>query len=129
MITSENAFALINRLQLHQSESVSSLLNELRSYQMELVIQNEELRGVQEELESSRKKFSDLYDVAPIGYLVLDGDGVILETNSTGANLLAVEKRTLINRKFSTFIPPEYQDAFYFHRKKVFKTGKRQLCT
>lgn len=127
-ISSKSTFELLDELQLYQSESAVALLDKLRVYQIELQLQNEELRVAKIELEASREKYLDLYEFAPIGYLVIDGNDAIEEVNSTGAGMLAVEKSNLIKQKFSTFVLPEYQDAFYFHRKKVFETGKQQRC-
>lgn len=127
-LSSESAFALLDELQRYQSESAAALLDKLRVYQIEIQLQNEELRAAQIELEASREKFSDLFEFSPIGYLVIDGNDAIQEANSTGAGMLAVEKSNLIKQKFSTFVLPEYQDDFYFHRQKVFETGKQQRC-
>ena len=91
------------------------LIHELEVHQIELEMQNEELRRTQLELNESRNKYYDLYDLAPVGYFLLDQKGRILEVNLAGADLLGIERGSLIKKKFSQFIIPDSQDAFYMH--------------
>jgi PAS domain S-box-containing protein len=109
-------------------EDIQKLVHELNVHQIELEMQNEELRRVQLEIEESRSRFSDLYDFAPVGYFTLDEKGMIVEVNLTGADMLGIERRYLIKRRFSSFIAPNYLDVFYQHRKHVFKSRDHQSC-
>ena len=109
-------------------EDVQKLIQELRVHQIELEMQNEELRRAQVELAESRDRYSDLYDFAPIGYFTLSEKGMILEVNLAGANLLGSERASLMNKRFSQFVSPGFQDAFYFHRERVRETGTQQIC-
>ena len=68
------------------------LVEELRIHQIELEMQNEELRRTQAVVEESRAKYSDLYDFAPVGYLTLNRQGIILEANLTASSSLGKEK-------------------------------------
>jgi len=104
------------------------LLHELRVHQIELEMQNEELREAQVELEASRTRFVDLYDLAPVGYITVSEVGAILEANLTAAALLGVARGTLVGRMFTRFILPEDQDTYYHHRKQLFETGQPQRC-
>ncbi len=96
-----------DRLEELSKQDMRHLIAELGTHQIELEMQNEELRKAQVELDASRRKYADLYDFAPIGYFTLDGKGHILETNLAGADLLGVKKRELLNVPFSRFVIQE----------------------
>jgi diguanylate cyclase (GGDEF)-like protein/PAS domain S-box-containing protein len=104
------------------------LVHELEVHQIELEMQNEELRRVQDELEESRARYFDLYDLAPIGYLTLDGEGHILEANLTAASLLGIEKGQLLENWATYFFVREDLDVYRSHHQKLFKTGEPQVC-
>jgi PAS domain S-box-containing protein len=89
------------------------LLHELRVHQIELEMQNEELRRIQAELIASRDRYADLYDFAPVGYFTITWGGVILECNLTGAKLFDVPRKKLINRLFAQFIADQEKDAWH----------------
>ena len=108
-------------------KDVQKLVQELRVHQIELEMQNEELRKAQVELAESRDKYFDLYDFAPVGYFTLDENGLIVETNLAGADMLGFERASLIKKGFSRFIAPSSQDAFYSHRKQALQTGSKQF--
>ncbi len=107
---------------------VQALVHELNVHQIELEIQNEELRQSQLELAHSRDRYSDLYDFAPVGYVTLDKDGRILEANLSAATFLGVERKSLIGANLSTWIDRDAQDDFFLHRRAVFSGNARQIC-
>jgi two-component system, cell cycle sensor histidine kinase and response regulator CckA len=109
-------------------ESSRRLLRELRVHQVELEIQNEELRRSQEELEASRSRYKDLYNLAPAGYVTIDEAGLIIEANLTAAALLQEEEGTVMGQPMSRFILPLDQDVYYHHRAAVLETNERQSC-
>ncbi|QSA97756.1 EAL domain-containing protein [Methylococcus sp. EFPC2] len=109
------------------SELARQLLHELRVHQIELEMQNEELRRTQAELEASRARYFDLYDQAPVGYFTLNERGLILEANLTVADLLGMTRNTLINQPMSRCILPADQDIFYLHRKQLLACGEPQV--
>jgi len=102
------------------------ILHELHVHQIELEMQDKELRSVQANLETSRKKYFDLYDFAPIGYLNLNKKNLVQEANLAAAELLGYERRRLISKGISCFIAPKDEDIFYLYRQKVIQTGLRQ---
>lgn len=99
-----------------------ALLHELQVHQIELEMQNEELRRAQIELDKSRARYFELYDAAPVGYVTLNAKGLILEANLTFARLVNLSWDALANRPFSRFILRDDQDAFYLLRKQVLDT-------
>lgn len=89
------------RTTLTQTERV---LHELRIHQIELEIQNRALREAQDELESSRERYLELFDFAPMAYLTLATDGQILEINLAAARLFGLERSALLGRRVQTVV-------------------------
>ena len=109
-------------------DDIQTLIHELHVHQIELEMQNDELRRSQQELEAALAKYSDLYDFAPVGYFTISAKGVIEGANLTAASLLGVERNRLAKRPFSRFIAPDFQDVFYIHHIRVLETGTKQTC-
>ncbi len=109
-------------------EEMTGLIRELRVHQIELKMQNEELRRIQGELEKERDRYSHLYDFAPVGYFTVSEKGIVVEANLTAATLLGMERSALIGHPFSRFVLREDQDILYFHRKRLLETKKPQSC-
>ena len=111
-----------------QVNNTSEVIHELQVHQIELEMQNEELRKAQVQLEEYRSRYCDLYDFAPVGYFCFDSMGLILEVNLTGAALLGAEKNDLINKPFSLYVSKKDGDLFYLHRRKSIETNAKQTC-
>ncbi|MDQ5988462.1 MAG: Sensor histidine kinase RcsC [Syntrophus sp. SKADARSKE-3] len=109
-------------------EDISRLYHELRVQQIELEMQNEELRRLQNELEASRERYFDLYELAPVGYVVFNENGLILEANLTTANILGLARSEIIKQPLARFIVPEDLDIYSSHCKLLFETGVQQVC-
>ena len=109
-------------------EKMASLIHELQVHQVELEMQNEELRRVQQELEKTRDRYSHLYDFAPVGYFTVSEKGIIDEVNLTGASLIGIERKALIGKPFAHFVQREDQDIFYRHRQRLLETETAQSC-
>lgn len=107
-------------------KNIDSLIHELQVHQIELEMQNEELRRSRAELEKLHEKYYDLYNFAPVGYFTLDATTTITEINSAGADLLGFHKTGLIKTLFRWYIPPKYSEKFMEHFKNAIKTGKKQ---
>jgi len=102
--------------------------HELEVHQIELEMQNAELRKVRDELEVMLENYTDLYDFAPVGYFSIDESGVILEANLTSAALLGVERSRLINRRLLLFVSSTSRSILLDFLKKVFAAPKNQVC-
>ena len=122
-LAGERAGEMPENLEVLSPEAARRALHELRVHQIELEMQNEELRRTREELEVSRERYFDLYDLAPVGYFTLSEKGLILEANLTGAKLLGVARGALVKQPLSRFVLREDQDIYYLHRKALLETG------
>lgn len=109
-------------------EDKARFVHELRVHQIELEMQNDELRKTQLELEQVKDEYYDLYNFAPVGYLVLNKTGLIVNANLASVTMLGVEKSLLKNQRFSNYIDRESQDTFYLHRRQVIETRTPQTC-
>ncbi len=107
-------------------EATRQLLHELRVHQIELEMQNEELRRAQVALDASRARYFDLYELAPVGYVTLSESGLVSQANLTAAALLGVTRGDLVRQPLSRFIHEEDGDDFYLLRKQLFATGQPQ---
>jgi PAS domain-containing protein len=85
-------------------EKMTGLIHELRVHQIELKMQNEELRRIQGELEKERDRYSHLYDFAPVGYFTVGEKGIVAEANLTAATLLGMERSALIGHPYVCFV-------------------------
>lgn len=104
------------------SEDLNRLVHELQVHQIELEMQNDELRKAQAEVEESRQRYADLYDFAPVGYATLDGNGVIEEINLTGSRIIGRERSLLIGTPFSALVARRDIKAFLDHIRQSMET-------
>lgn len=108
-------------------EDMRKTLHELKVHQIELEMQNEELRRTQSDLEAAQARYFDLYNLAPIGYCTLSEKGIILEANLASATILGETRSSLLQKPIYRFILKEDQDIFYLHRKLIFDAGGPQV--
>ncbi len=118
----ENILQNQNNPIISKSKELDELIHDLRVHQIELEIQNEELKEAQIKLEDSRRKYFDLYNFVSDGYFSLNENGIILEANLAASTLLGVERRRLVNTSFIKYIDPAYRNMFHQHCKKVIET-------
>jgi len=121
-LTRESAAPSPEQIEAMSPEATRAALHELRVHQIELEMQNEELRRTQAELDAARARYFDLYDLAPVGYITLSEQGLILEANLTAATLLGVARGTPGQRPISRFIFKEDQDLYYRLHHQLFET-------
>ena len=105
-------------------EETRAILHDLRVHQIELELQNEELRRLQLSLDAERARYFDLYNLAPVGYCAVNKKGLILQANLAAATLLGEGRRELVGRPITRHILKEDQDVFYLNRKLIFESGE-----
>jgi PAS domain S-box-containing protein len=108
-------------------DDMKGVVEELSIYQIELEHQNEALRHTQQELENSRETYRDLFENAPVSYLMIDDDGIITDVNNTFSNVYYMVKENILNTRLDKYVVPVYQDTYY-HFIKLLKSnaGKSQ---
>lgn len=109
-------------------EEAHRLVHELRVHQVELEMQNEEVRSTRCELERALEKYADFYDFAPVGYLALDGQGRVLAANLTAAVMLRVERSCLVGRTIESFIAAEGRASVQSMVAEVFERRVKGMC-
>jgi len=114
--------------ELASEKDLPKILHELRVHQVELEIQNEELRRIQVELQSTQSKYFDLFNLAPVSYFSFDEHGKIVELNLTATQLLQRERKYLIGWPILPHLTPESSAVFFEHLDTVFRTRTRQQC-
>jgi len=108
--------------------SIDEMQHELQVHQIELEMQNEELRRTQHELEESRDRYFQLFDFAPVSYLTLSGHGLIVEANLTTTKLFGIDRRHLINSRLVQYIATEDRDRWHQFFLQAKKSSSEQYC-
>lgn len=108
------------------AEDMLALVHELEVHQVELELQNEELRKAQLELSDLHHKFEDLYEFAPCAYLSLSPKGLITRINLVGVMLLKRERGRILNSAFSSYVAHELQGAYFTALGDAGRTGELQ---
>ncbi|MFW5800208.1 MAG: PAS domain-containing protein [Spirochaetota bacterium] len=111
-----------------EDATIKEIIQELQVHQVELEIQNEELRNRQRQLEISRNQYSDLYENAPIVYLTLDINGYIHKSNIAGAKLFGLDSNINIKKPLAIFVASEYKPIMYKHLKDTIEKEEKQSC-
>jgi nitrogen fixation/metabolism regulation signal transduction histidine kinase len=108
---------------------VKKLLHELQVHQIELEMQNEELIKANETAETALKKYTMLYDFAPMGYFTIEPDGSICELNFTGAEILGDKRISLVGTNFKIFVSEDSKPEFSKFFKKVYTSNSKESCS
>lgn len=104
------------------------LMFELEVHQEELKIQNEELRRAQEETAELLKRYTDLYEFAPVGYFTVDADSTVVQANRRAAEMLGRGKNGLSEKHFGLFVVPEDLPAFEDVQARALESEVQQSC-
>ena len=115
-------------LQKLSQEKLLQLVHELNVHQVELQMQNQALCEAQQELEASRDRYVDLYDFAPVGYVTLDGKGIIQQINLTAAKLLGQERTRLIGRRLASYVVKGHKQTFHSHLQEGTAGSAQASC-
>src|ERR1039457_6381496 len=113
---------------LQVNADAQRLLHELQVHQIELEMQNDELRRAKDDLEAAVAKNTELYDFAPVGYLTLDRDGMIKSINFTGAGLLGSERSRLIGQHIGQFVAFTDRPIVTIYLNSVFTGQVKEIC-
>ncbi|MFD1732085.1 PAS domain S-box protein [Deinococcus malanensis] len=103
------------------------LLHELQVHQVELEHQNEELRRALQETEEAHRRYLELFDFAPIGYLTVDRMGLVQEANQAISGMLSVQPSRLTGRQFGTHLASEYRGHFTALLKRIFESLDKRV--
>lgn len=117
-----------SRLATQTPAATERMLHELQVHQIELEMQNDELRRMQVELSLSQERYVDLYDLAPVGYVTLSEAGVIVKANLTAALLLGVARGVLGGQLLSRYILRDDRDGYSVCCQQLQQTGEAQAC-
>lgn len=107
---------------------VKKLLHELQVHQIELEMQNEELREANVATELALRKYTMLYDLAPMGFFTLESDGTIDELNFKAAEMLGERHFSVINTNFKLFVSEESKGVFNEFFRNVLINIHKQTC-
>jgi len=115
----------------HAGGDVQDLVHELQVHQIELEMQNRELREAQQKLEETCGSYADLYDFAPIGYIGMDNRGVIREINLTAATMLGLERSNLLKQPMTRWIDRSNHSQFfnYLHSQFIENSESSTILT
>lgn len=109
-------------------EQIELLIHELRVHQIELEMQNEQLRATQSAAETARARYFDLYELAPVGYVTLRHDDAIVEANQQAGELLGAGRGKIVGTSFSAFVVADDQDDYYRFRRRLRDSVALQIC-
>ncbi len=98
------------------------LVFELGTHQIELEMQNEELRRFQAQIVESRDAFAELYEFAPVGYVTIDENARIVRANLTATELFQINRDALLGRELRSLVCEEDSDVFFLSYRRIKKT-------
>lgn len=113
----------------HSVVTLERMVHELQVHQIELELQNEQLRESHRELSQLKHDYEELYNFAPVGYLTVNDEGIILRANLTVATMLGVDRGFFIGKPLSRFVLKEDEDNFYVNLRELFDDIKKKTWT
>lgn len=120
--------ALVPPAATSSREDLDRLLHELQVHQVELELQNEELRRARVEAEEALARYSELYDFAPVGYLTLDRTGRIHQANLAAAQLLGAPRSALQRHRLPLLVDQHSREALTAGLQRLFAGAEQARC-
>jgi len=111
-----------------EEADLKKLVHELQVHQIELEMQNDELRHAYDTAEEALKKYTMLFDLSPMGYITLNSDGGISELNFTAAEILGERRFSLMGSNFKLFVSEESRTVFNNFFKKIYTSNTKESC-
>ncbi|NDJ85148.1 MAG: PAS domain S-box protein [Chloroflexi bacterium] len=108
--------------------SIDGLIHEIRVYYTEVQMQFEELQETNARLDATTQRYASLFKFAPVGYIITDPQGKILEANEMASRLLGADLAASKNALFGDWIASEDQDTYHLHRRAVLHKREDQHC-
>ena len=109
------------------ASDMGTLIHELEVHQIELEMQNEELRKAYKKLDETAAKYSDMYNYAPNGYFTVNRQGIIIDANITGLVMFKAEKENALEKRFETWLDDQHKDLFFVHLNRLFDHKDQKL--
>lgn len=122
----QTLLATMSKKSLSSQTNVTDLIQEIDTCQIELELLNQDLRNAQVELEKYRHRYADLYDYAPLAYITISSEGLIIEANLKAGDMLGLPRGELFHRLCSDFIAPASKDEYHKCRQKLLETRQPQ---
>jgi PAS domain S-box-containing protein len=111
-----------------KNKEIDEIIYELEVHQIELEMQNDELKRTLQSLEEAKDRYMDLYDFAPVGYLTISCKGIIVEANLTAATMLGVERSRLLTNGVALFISTKDLTIWEHLLADIFHDYKKHSC-
>lgn len=109
-------------------KDIKKLIHEIHVQQIELELQNDELKRSQENLLHSEEKYFEFYNLAPVGFFSIDEEGVVKEINLTLIDLLNIERKDILNNEIIKYIKWEERDIFNLFLRNIIESENIQKC-
>jgi PAS domain S-box-containing protein len=118
----------ISKAESRTTFEAQRLTHELDVHKIELEIQNRELLNARDDMEAMLEKYTDLFELAPVSYFILDCEGIVDSVNLTGSSFLGLERSLVNGRRFDHFIDPAVRPDFAAFLERVFKSLVTEVC-
>lgn len=109
-------------------QNIDEVIHELQVYHVELELQLEDLQESYRVLDVIRQRYANLFDFAPVGYVVTDNQGIVLNANRTAGSMLRMERNLIERQPFANFITSDFQDHYHLCCRSVLNNRQAQNC-